>query len=735
MERRVKFIWGASKVIRGKWFLGLVGLYNRREGAREDGIAISVRGLLIWSGLALGLAWVALASFGYWMWQRNPYTTLTYADALLYPLRRSAITEKKGQAFIAQGLELARAGKWTDAVNLLRLGLARAPREMRARLTLGQFYQATNQHTLAVRVLEEGLGAEYPGRSYLEALFRLAGQGEDFDTALRIIERYLPVVRKNGPTAEQQWLEDKRYAALTGAGRHAEALAAVDTGDGNTAAERRVLSLLALGRAEEALQFLAEWSRRPGADPKVIVRLEVRAYRDARRFPEMERSLAELRRRSPGEPSALVYAVVQQALAGRKAEAAAALEDFLFRFGGFVGNLSLVAAPLAEINATELVTRCAQAARERGFPSARFSVFEVDALVGTGQWEDAAQVLERLAPAVEKDPNDKVWRDWMQALVDAARNPAEAPQRSLIEFLRGRAWGIGVFSRTAAVLVRAGRHETAQEVLALGIRAFPASASLQRAAAEVRTKRQEQEAARSPEAPVVGVTAAETAFVQRLDYLLRAKQWDEAARHVAKVAAETPPPAWWAARLPAIQLAGVRIAQGRRDAEALRRATAGCVEGQPTRVPEVLELARGFVQAGDTESALAVAREVARILPGHAATQRLIREWEGGGVEADGVAARPAAPVAPAEGESLLAQLRARQAEKDSPGILRVARLLLTGERKRAEQAVALAREWAGAGDRAAAELLLREVFRKHEGFPPARRLQAEFGLAAENRK
>jgi hypothetical protein len=50
-EKRIKFIWGASKVIRGRWYVGLVGLYDRHKGVRENGIAISVRGLLAWGGL------------------------------------------------------------------------------------------------------------------------------------------------------------------------------------------------------------------------------------------------------------------------------------------------------------------------------------------------------------------------------------------------------------------------------------------------------------------------------------------------------------------------------------------------------------------------------------------------------------------------------------------------------------------------------------------------------------
>ena len=53
--RHVKLIWGATRSIKGRWFLGLFGLYSRVEGKPEDALAISLRGLALWL-LGLGLA-------------------------------------------------------------------------------------------------------------------------------------------------------------------------------------------------------------------------------------------------------------------------------------------------------------------------------------------------------------------------------------------------------------------------------------------------------------------------------------------------------------------------------------------------------------------------------------------------------------------------------------------------------------------------------------------------------
>ena len=64
--RHLKFIWGASGVIRGHWYLGLFGIYDRVEGSRGDGLAISVRGLLLWLGAAGLAAYLSTATLVFW---------------------------------------------------------------------------------------------------------------------------------------------------------------------------------------------------------------------------------------------------------------------------------------------------------------------------------------------------------------------------------------------------------------------------------------------------------------------------------------------------------------------------------------------------------------------------------------------------------------------------------------------------------------------------------------------
>lgn len=335
---------------------------------------------------------VAGATALFWIWQLNPYSVLTYQDALLYPFRRAALADKQGQAFIAQGTDLFRAKKYHEAANLLRLGLGRYPRDLRAQLLLAEYYLLTNQHPIALKILQDGLANDYPSRSYLDTLISVAEQGEDFGLAIQFCDRYLSRLKGDAAGRDYRWFTNQKFAALCAAGRHAEALAAAEAAEpGGQANEHRVLALLALKRAADAAAFLAEWQERPGADWRTVARLQVRALREAQLFEAMEAALAELRTLSPADPATLVYAVVQQALAGRKSQAARALADYLFRFGGSAANLILVAEPLAEIDQVALLRRCVTAATERGYSLQRFQALLVTSHLRHAEWSGDAR--------------------------------------------------------------------------------------------------------------------------------------------------------------------------------------------------------------------------------------------------------------------------------------------------------------------------------------------------------
>lgn len=120
--RRIKFIWGASRVIRGQWLLGLVGRYDRGDGRRWEGLAFSVRGMLLW-GLGLGVAsYFSGAAAVHAVRSRSPYNLVRYTDVLLWPVQRARMRELTGRAFLAEGLVDLRVKRYAEGIRRLRIG-------------------------------------------------------------------------------------------------------------------------------------------------------------------------------------------------------------------------------------------------------------------------------------------------------------------------------------------------------------------------------------------------------------------------------------------------------------------------------------------------------------------------------------------------------------------------------------------------------------------------------------
>ncbi len=650
MRRSIKFIWGASRRINGHWYLGLFGTYDRK-GQRGHGIAISVRGVLVLLAALAVCGYVTGATALFFLWDRNPHSILTFQDALLYPVRRPLIAQKHGQAFIAQGLDLFRAQKYHDAANLLRLGLARFPHDFTARLKLAQYYELTNQRPIALKTLTEGLTDEFPGRAYLQTMLDSAEVAEDHELIISLGQRYLPRLRGIEHASTRRWLLRRTITAQLAAGRPADALAQAESEETNdTTSEYRVLALLALDRLDDAIALLADWRKRPGADQAVVSRLQVRAYRQASRFAEMEQALSELRALTPADPSAYIYAIVQQAMAGRDAAATVAFDDFLFRFGGSATNLLLLAEPLAEISHLALLEKCLAAAKERGFPMARYSVLQVQTQVKCGDWQAARRSLALLPPDTGREVSSgKIWREWMQLLTDTMGNQTGNASQLLLELLRTHRWTIDVFRRTSEALTLAGQIEVAHDVVALGARSYPASRWLQAeeskmAALVAQRRASPPEGASEPTAPSAFV---EHRVVERLDEHVRLRQWEEASRLIREVHALRPAPSWLPAREPSLHLAQLRIYEGQGNSIGVIASAQAYLDGGDERSGKVLTIAETIAANGDRRTAIALAREILKRSPKHPPTQRALDAWQPTPVPAP--APKSLAPAKPAK--------------------------------------------------------------------------------------
>lgn len=632
-RRRIKLVWGAAKVIRGRWYFGLFGLYDRAEGKREDGIAISLRGVTLWSLAALVAGYVAATAALWSFWQRNPYCLLTYADAFLYPVRRGEVAQKKGRAFIAEGQELVKANKWLEGAPLLRHGLTLYPADLPARQALAKFNVMANQRTQAVKLLSDGLTNEFPGRTYLQSLFDLAEQGDDHALVVATADRFLPGLADKAQAVDRRWLTARKFAALVAAERFADALVAAKAEEpGEMASEHQVLALVGLGRAVEAVALLAEWQRQPGADVRTVRRLQVRAYREAGRLDEMEQALGELRALTPSDPRQSVYGIIQRALAGRDEAARAAQEDFLFRFAGSAENLRMLAEPLVEIGNRALFERCYGAARERGYVLQAFRVLLVQLHLQRGEWAEAVKGLGEAKAAASKNPTgaEQFWFEWTSRLLDAAAGPAEAAQSSLVEFLRGRPWPMTVFRKSIETLRRGGRKETARDVAAVAEGLFPASRWIQdqKAALAQELGAKQLAATAAPIGGSAAQPATERRFFEQLDGFVAARDWSAAEKLIRELRSRRPEPTWLEKRDADVRLAEVRIDQGQGEIPAMLAATRLYFNGDTERAQRLVAIAKEFYATGDQAAARAVVQAIVQRTPEFAPAAALLKEWK-----------------------------------------------------------------------------------------------------------
>lgn len=631
-RRHFKLIWAAARAIPGRWYLGLIGLHDPDERGRFRGVALSVRGLLAWLGLMAVLAYLALATALFLWLDRRPFNLVTFSDIVL-PTRWSRISDLRGRGYIEEGMADLKTGRWMQGEMKLRVGLSKHPDNLRARMTLGQFYLAIGRRTLALNVLQTGLQGSYPGRIYLNAMLQVASQCEDFPLALRVVDEALARPAGEVPASDRRWLEGQKLQLLVAAHRPADLMQMLDATpevSGAAADEARVLALVEMGRLPEAETFLAQWqARAPKTETAQVLRLQVRVFREARKLPEMNAALASLRALLPADPRTTIYAIVQQAMAGESARAGATMDDFVLRFGSDLTNLITLAQPLAEIGELPLLQRCLDEARAQGLPARPFYAAQARAFLHAGRFQDAAQAYADFKRNTKELPAaEELWVAWMDKLVPAVNGPTESAQVvELQAFMRSRPLPLSIYRETEEVLRQAGRWDTAREVLAMGTGAYPASATL----ATAKTVVEQQLAALRPAegekaAPAPAAGPRERVVFEELDRLIGEGQWHEAATQARAVLLSKP--AW----LPKRESELLRIEmRGHLESGAVAEmigAARMLMDGSNARAQQVVDFAAEASARGQKDAAATLLREVLRKSPDYPPAKRALKELE-----------------------------------------------------------------------------------------------------------
>ncbi len=646
--KNVRFTWDTPPLSGGLWRFGL---FNRQphpgrplpaavphywKNYLHHDLHLSVRGLLAWATLLAFAAYFSAAALLYLHYERaNPHNRVGYLDLVL-PTRWSERSRLQGEGFILLGRDKLAAGRFGDGFALLRLGVDKNPADFAARLDLARLYLALRLWPQAQTLLREGLAHGYPGRAYLESAFALASESDNppawielCELARRCFDDVPPAAR---PAGDSLWLDQQTVKALLAGRRGAEAAALVARRYPEKNPFRRevtVVSLLEDGDASAALALAATWAaEQPGA-PEPL-RLLVRAQRQAGEFIAMDETLVRLRALDPAKPEALLYALVQNQLAGRPAQARAALAELLFRHGANPALYPALAAVLVEIRLPEELPPLVRELRERGLSPRPALWARLQADIAARDWPaalaTAGEIRSSTGPAFTEIQS--AWLETMTRLARACADAGSGHQTALVGIVADHPGTLRLYRVVLDALLEAGRIETAAQILSLAEGPYPAARNLAAIRATIEARRAELAAAEpSPSAPVRSGAFASLKELTEA-FSTRVREHDSAGALALLAAVRRTQPAWLGGsehRLDALELP-IRA----RDDDPLRlQLLARNALARETGAPAaLLDLAREVYEEGNRANALLLVKELLRHEPSHAEALAQLAHWE-----------------------------------------------------------------------------------------------------------
>lgn len=646
---RVGFLWG-TPVRAGRWRLGLFLTYDRqsRRRGRSTGLVLSVRGLVLWGALVAAVAWVGGATALSRHLAKRPFNRITWADCVLLPLRWRTVEVKRGDAYIADGLQDFRDNRWREAAAKISAGLQRSPASAVGRVEAASVYLAMRSRMRAMAILEAGLDYPWVDREYVGRVVGLALEGENFAAALAVCDRVSARWGADMTKPDVRWLAGQRVTIYLRAERWAEALAAADAMGGydRLRGEGQVLALVGLGRHDDAVRFLAEWARAGGVDA-VQLELRARVLAEAGRLGELKAVLRELRDLSRMAPQPLIIAVRESVRAGDREAAEAWFEEFRLQFG-VVGNALLaMGRELASVRERVLLERCIAVMAEHGRPNRALQLSYFQVLVERGELDALAAAAADLKAATPEGatPFEHALAEWAGVYATALIQPADAAQSGLSAFVRGRSLPMALLKSMHGPLMKAGRFVAAEAVAASALILYPDSQFLTTARAEAATaeaarsaevtKRRgvelaevatKKEAVETPAVPAErSVPVDEAAFLEALGAARRAGRAEEVLRLIATIRPLRPD--WLSARDGELLSAEIEARWLQRDELALVAAVRAYANGQTARMEELLALARRVDAAGQRDLATRIVSAMVRRVPGHAESAALLKAW------------------------------------------------------------------------------------------------------------
>lgn len=598
---------------------------------------------IYWKRLAVVL--VVLAVLGYlglvtaihrW-WARDPSTRVPWSDVALAPVRWEKLRVKRGDAMIEASLQRLGRGEVGEGIFGLRAGLARSPANVSGRLALARINLLIDPPQ-AVKILEEGLRHSPSQPDLLAGLFECYLAVDASGRALEQCDRFLA---DQGPGKlegdSRRLVENTRVSFLLEAGRAAEALARLegivldDTMQGRQARLLRMQALLALGRAAEARALFVAPPR--GRERTVQeVRLDAALALAAENEEELDSALRRWKGLAPGDNAPLFYAFRAWHQLKRGTLQERAEREILHALAGSESGLQSYGRLLLELGLPDPLRRVQNVAQRSRFNPFAFQAFATELALKQERIEDAARLLPLWEGTIEQLPAEQKTIPALIARLTRAALPDGAGQDaallSQLAAARGRASPrfYGLVLRT---IERTGRTATALAIAELGVRYYPFSVALRQDLERLRASAAEKTPV--PAAPVAEPAAAEefqssVAALSAIDQSLAGRDPDRALAQIAgvrKTAAE-----WLAEAEPALAMREIRARlalQQKPTAMHLLRDLA--VKPGLSRAA-AFRLVRELIAEREFETALALAREIVRLLPGEKAASVLLLEAE-----------------------------------------------------------------------------------------------------------
>jgi hypothetical protein len=459
--------------------LGLFSFYTHVEDQRYSGLAIHLRGLLVWSLGSLIFGYLGAVSALFLVWNRNQTLGLGYGEILLLPYHWDSIQERRAKASVDAGLQAMKDSRWADGEMLIRSGLQKTPGILTGRSQLAYFYLVTGRWRLGAPLIASGFSLRYPGRPYLEEAFAVAQVADDLELSTDWCRQLLSRFGESMPPDDRSWLVLREAQFLFARERYREiADVAAGHADQDSAGlrELQVLALLKLGDCTQALTKLELWRRRQPEEAVLITCIQAEALRRAGRLDDMALNLDRACAMASREPTVLLFSVTERFEAGRRESAGDALELFLIRSGQSSSQIDAAMASLAEVKYAEGMDRLLRFAMEEKLPLKQLVLSKALFHLTEAEIDPSRKLLHELDKLWDlENPRDRFLRDFFKLLVEAAEDGGAETRLRFESFCRERRLEWGDSLRAARVLAKFNREKTALGVIDVALERHPSS--------------------------------------------------------------------------------------------------------------------------------------------------------------------------------------------------------------------------------------------------------------------